>query len=112
MNDFVNWSHYLLALMVLMGLLGVMGFFGYAVQRGWILQGVTGLRAFNPAARRLAISETLIVDPRRRIVIVRVDGEEHIVLLGAAGETVLSTTSAPVATSVAPSTPTHRDSRA
>ncbi|WP_417470058.1 flagellar biosynthetic protein FliO [Maricaulis sp.] len=90
MNDIIDWNQYLLALMVLLGLLGAMGLFGYAVQRGWILQGVTGLRALRPTTRRLAISETLIVDPRRRVVIIRCDDREHIVLLGAERETILA----------------------
>ncbi|MGK0267266.1 MAG: flagellar protein FliO/FliZ [Maricaulis sp.] len=97
MNDIVNWSHYLLALMVLLGLLGAMGFFAYAVQRGWILQGVTGLKAFTASARRLSISETLIVDPRRRVVIIRCDNREHVVLLGAERETILASTDVPAA---------------
>ena len=101
MNHIVNWSHYLLALMVLLGLLGAMGFFAYAVQRGWILQGVTGLRAFSATARRLSISETLIVDPRRRIVILRCDNREHVLLLGAERETILASTDVPA---TAPST--------
>lgn len=104
MNDIVNWSHYLLALMVLLGLLGAMGFFAYAVQRGWILQGVTGLKAFTATARRLSISETLIVDPRRRVVIVRCDNREHVLLLGAERETILASTDVP-----APAPPTDRE---
>ncbi|SDM71853.1 flagellar biosynthetic protein FliO [Maricaulis salignorans] len=95
MNDLVNWSHYLLALMVLLGLLGAMGFFAYAVQRGWILQGVTGLRALTATTRRLSISETMSVDPRRRIVIVRCDNREHILLLGAERETILASHDVP-----------------
>lgn len=95
MNDVVNLSQYLLALMVLLGLLGAMGFFAYAVQRGWILQGVTGLRSLSATSRRLTISETLIVDPRRRVVIIRCDGREHVLLLGAERETILSSTDVP-----------------
>tara|TARA_R110002096_G_scaffold411360_1_gene611467 strand:+ start:315 stop:638 length:324 start_codon:yes stop_codon:yes gene_type:complete len=98
MNDLVNWSHYLLALMVLLGLLGTMGFFAYAVQRGWILQGVTGLRAFTATTRRLSVSETLIVDPRRRVIIVRCDNREHVLLLGAERETILASHDVPAET--------------
>lgn len=39
--------------------------------------------------RRLGIVETLTLDPKRRLVIVRRDGAEHLILLGTAGETVV-----------------------
>tara|TARA_R110000868_G_scaffold219607_1_gene470697 strand:+ start:1429 stop:1755 length:327 start_codon:yes stop_codon:yes gene_type:complete len=89
MNDIVNWTQYLLAMLVLLGLLGALGLFSYAVQRGWILQTVTGLRGVATTARRLSIVETLVVDPRRRVVIIRSDDREHVILLGAERETVL-----------------------
>ena len=90
MNDIVNWTQYLLAMLVLLGLLGGLGLFAYAVQRGWILQNMTGLRTFAAASRRLSIVETLVVDPRRRVVIIRCDDREHVLLLGAERETVLT----------------------
>ena len=90
MNDIVNWTQYLLAMLVLLGLLGGLGLFAYAVQRGWILQNMTGLRTLAAATRRLSIVETLVVDPRRRVVIIRCDDREHVLLLGAERETVLA----------------------
>ncbi|WP_417482153.1 flagellar biosynthetic protein FliO [Maricaulis sp.] len=98
MNDIIDWNQYLLALMVLLGLLGAMGLFGYAVQRGWILRGITGLRGLTATTRRLEIRETLIVDPRRRVVIIRSDNREHIVLLGAERETILASHDLPAET--------------
>lgn len=54
----------------------------------------TGLAATAGASaprrrRRLAVSESLFLDPRRRAIILQCDGEEHLVLLGPAGETVV-----------------------
>lgn len=55
------------------------------------------LRAFGfmspgsrrPGERRLNVVETLMLDARRRLVIVRRDDKEHLLLLSAQGETVL-----------------------
>lgn len=90
-DSLVNWTDYLLAVSVLLILLGALGLFAYAVQRGWILQGVTGLKPFlGQDERRLRLKETLVIDPRRRMVIVQADDEEHVLLLGSESETVLA----------------------
>jgi len=41
------------------------------------------------AGKRLAIVESLAIDPRRRLVLVRRDGEEHLLLLGPGGDLVV-----------------------
>lgn len=43
----------------------------------------------NKAERRLSIVEALTLDPRRRVMIVRRDNVEHLLLLGVQGETVI-----------------------
>lgn len=59
--------------------LGLVGLAAYAARRwaptGW-LQGRTA------EARRLQVLETLVLDPQRRLVLVRVDAEERLLLLG------------------------------
>jgi flagellar protein FliO/FliZ len=40
------------------------------------------LKVKPPAERRLAVIETLMLDPQRRLVLVRCDGDEHLILLG------------------------------
>jgi flagellar protein FliO/FliZ len=40
------------------------------------------LRLKTPAERRLALVESLMLDPQRRLVLVRCDGREHLLLLG------------------------------
>ena len=55
---------------------------------------VIGGGAVFPAVqktRRLGVVETLPLDARRRLVLVRRDGVEHLILLGAAGEAVIET---------------------
>ena len=92
----IDWTHYFFAIAVLAMLLGGLGLFSLAVRKGWILQNVTGLRALAQGhRRRLALKETLVIDPRRRLVILQADGMEHVVLLGAEAETILSSQAAP-----------------
>lgn len=91
MSDIVNWTSYLFAISILVVLLGGLGLFAYAIQKGWLLQQMTGLRQLGGADKRLKIRETLVIDPRRRLVILQSDETEHIVLLGAERETILST---------------------
>ena len=43
----------------------------------------------NRAERRMAIVESLMLDPRRRLLIVRRDNVEHLLLLGMSGETIV-----------------------
>ncbi|HEY5412678.1 MAG TPA: flagellar biosynthetic protein FliO [Caulobacteraceae bacterium] len=40
------------------------------------------LRLRTPAERRLSLVESLMLDPQRRLVLVRCDGREHLLLLG------------------------------
>jgi len=88
--DVVDTTQYWLVMFVLLGMLGAIGFIAIAVQRGWILKNITGLRYMTPDERRLKVSETLAIDPRRRIVIVKCDDTEHVILLGAERETLLA----------------------
>lgn len=41
--------------------------------------------------RRLKLVETLPIDPRRRLAIIRCDDREHLLILGTNGETVIET---------------------
>ncbi len=92
--DQVDFIRFFAALILVLGLLG--GFW-VILRKGWLPSGFSGLVNLQPArgARRLSVRESLLLDPRRRVVIVRADGIEHVVLLGASGETVLDTRPAP-----------------
>ena len=89
--DVIDFTQYFLVMFVLLGVLGALAFLAYAVQRGWLLQNLTGLKRLSPSQRRLSVSETLVIDPRRRVVILKTDGLEHTILLGVDRETVLNT---------------------
>jgi len=41
-------------------------------------------------SKRLSIIETMALDAKRRIVVVRLDDTEHVILLGQSGEQVIS----------------------
>jgi flagellar protein FliO/FliZ len=59
--------------------LGLVGLAAYAARR-W---GPAGLLQIKPASRRrLSIVESLTLDPQRRLVLIRCDAEERLLLLG------------------------------
>ena len=81
----VNILKFLLALIFVLGLIGAfavlarkMGFGHRApIRRGGV--------------RRLEILDSLPLDPKRRLLLIRRDDVEHLVLLGGSGETVVET---------------------
>jgi flagellar protein FliO/FliZ len=66
--------------------------FALALTLGLVGLAAVGLRRFGPDAiarfsgarkeRRLAVVESLVLDPTRRLVLVSCDGEEKLLLLG------------------------------
>jgi len=72
--------------------------FALALVLGLILALAYGLRRYAPnllarvssprGRRRLEVLETLVLDPTRRVVIVRVDDEERLILLGEGRELI------------------------
>ncbi len=73
---------------VIFGLVAVIGLIGVAalIARK---AGVVSLPAAVGRRRRLAIAESLPLDARRRLMIVRCDNREHLIVLGAQTETVI-----------------------
>ncbi len=59
--------------------LGLVGLAAYAARR-WAPAGLLQIK--RPEERRLRVVETLMLDPHRRLVLVRVDAEERLLLLG------------------------------
>ncbi len=51
--------------------------------------GVAGTRIGPRRERRLAIAEVLAIDSRRRLLLVRRDAVEHLILIGGAGDRVV-----------------------
>ena len=79
--DWIDWARALFALIATLAL--VLGA-AYAARRLGMLQH----RAEGP--KRLKLGETLMLDPRRRLVLVRCDDREHLLLLSPAGDVVVS----------------------
>ena len=78
--DWLDWARSLFALILTLALIvGV----AYGARRLGMLQpGAQG-------PKRLRVTESLMLDPRRRMVIVRCDDREHLILLSPAGDIVV-----------------------
>ncbi|PWE17545.1 hypothetical protein DDZ18_07695 [Marinicauda salina] len=96
--DLLDYFRYIAALVLVLGLLAG---FAYILRRGWAQGFLPGLPGAH-AERRMRIVESLVIDPRRRVAIVEVDDVEHVLLLGAANETLLDARPAPKFEPVAP----------
>jgi len=75
--DFANFARAVFALAVTLGLVGLAA---VALRKF----GPDAIARFAPARkeRRLAIVESLVLDPARRLVLVSFDGRERLLLLG------------------------------
>lgn len=79
--EVLDWARALAALIATLALIGAAA---YGARRLGMLQpGAQG-------TRRLKVTESLMLDPRRRLVIVACDGREHLLLLSPAGDVVVS----------------------
>lgn len=79
--DLLDWARALFALIATLALIAGAA---YAARRLGMLQ------PGGPGEKRMRITETLLIDTRRRMVIVRVDEREHVLLLGPAGDVLVS----------------------
>jgi len=75
----------------LRGLLALVAVLGLIAGAAWIARrvGLAGARGGARRERRLAISEVLAVDGRRRLVLVKRDAVEHLVLIGGTSDVVV-----------------------
>ena len=81
--DFLDWARGLFALIATLSLIGLAA---YAARRfGMLTPGGPGA-----ANRRLKVVESLMLDPRRRLVLVRLDGRDHLLLLSPAGDRAIT----------------------
>ena len=77
----MNWLDWLRALAALAATLGLLAGAALLARRMGMLQApVPG------GKRRMGVVESLFLDPRRRVVIVRVDDEDHVLLLSPFGD--------------------------
>jgi len=79
--DMVDIARFLLSFVVVIGLI---------VGLAWLLRRYGGGRIAAAAGKgRLGVVEVAAVDPKRRLVLVRRDGCEHLLLLSPTSETVV-----------------------
>lgn len=78
--DLLDWARALFALIATLAL--IVGA-AYGARRLGMLQ------PGGPGVKRMRVTETLLIDTRRRMVIVRVDEREHVLLLGPGGDVVV-----------------------
>lgn len=86
MADVLDLGGYLRFLLALAFVLGLIGLVALALRR---VGGQFGALRRQPGARRLEIAEVLPLDGRRRLVLVRRDGREHLLLLGPQSDLVI-----------------------
>ena len=80
--DVLDWVRAAAALIATLALLAGAA---YVARRFNMLQPGAG-----NAERRLKVTESLMLDPRRRLVVVRLDGREHLILLSPGGDCVVA----------------------
>lgn len=84
--DPVAYSRFALSLVFVIGLI---------VLAAWVMRrfglGVTMARQGGRRVRRLAVVEVAPIDPKRRLVLVRRDDIEHLLLVGGASDLVVET---------------------
>jgi len=85
MNAQPEWMSYLTAITALVFVAGLIVLSGIILKRTGLDKRLTG----GKSTGRLSVVETLYLDPRRRIVIVRSDDSEHVLLLGATGDLLI-----------------------
>lgn len=93
--DVLDWGRAVFALIATLALIGAVA---YGARRLGMLQNVVGAKS----DKRLRISESLMIDPRRRLVVVRFDDREHLILLSPAGDRVVTEVAAPTASAETP----------
>lgn len=54
-----------------------------------VMKRVNAVRGLTGAKKRLQVIEVLSLDARRRLMLIRRDNKEHLVILGTNGETVI-----------------------
>jgi flagellar protein FliO/FliZ len=83
----MGFLDFLRAVLALSFTLGLIGLAGWALRR-YAPDLMARLQAKRGRTRQLEVVETLVLDPSRRLMIVRVGDEERLILLGEGRELV------------------------
>ncbi len=82
--EFSSYIRFLLALIFVIGLIGA---FAVIARRMGLGFPTTAIK--KSTNRRLSVEEVISLDGRRRLVLIRRDNTEHLILLGASSETIV-----------------------
>ncbi|NKB56801.1 MAG: hypothetical protein GKS00_10740 [Alphaproteobacteria bacterium] len=88
--DFDGYLRFVLALVFVLGLIGLIGLL--LRRYGASAMGMAPRR--KGQGRRLQVVEVAAIDARRRLVLVKRDNREHLILLGASSETLIESSPA------------------
>ncbi len=81
--DYESYLRFFLALVFVLGLIAALAMIARKLGLG------IGVRVRPGRSRRLGIVEVMPLDAKRRLVLIRRDDVEHLLLLGTAGESVV-----------------------
>ena len=87
--NFTDYVRFFLALVFVLGLIAALAIAGRRFGFGFQGPQTRG------AARRLAITESLLIDGKHRLVLVRRDGTEHLIMLGSGPDLLIESGIAP-----------------
>ena len=85
MEACVTFFDWVRALAALIATLALIAGAAYAARRFGMIEAARG-----GGERRLKVKESLMLDPRRRLVLVKLDEREHLLLLSPAGDLVVT----------------------
>ena len=105
MIDLATYGQAAGALLVLVGAIILLGL---GARKFGLVPGIMGPLT-NKRARRLRVEEVLTLDPRRRLVLIRHDALEHLLVLSADGDVVVHTGPAPLVPAPGMPRPDHSD---
>ena len=81
----MNYENYIQALVALVAVLALIALVAWGARR----MGLAGVRAGARRDKRLSITEVLPVDSRRRLVLIKRDAVEHLILIGGTEDVVV-----------------------
>lgn len=84
--DLIDFARYIGALALVLGLVG----FAALAAKRYGIAGIAGLTKLGGGTqRRLSLVETMMVGTKHKLILIKRDGVEHLVLIGPDGATVV-----------------------
>ena len=87
--DVVSYTRFMLALVFVLGLIWLVM---KLVQKYGLGHAIPKT---DPKKRRLQVIESLVLDTKRRVILLRRDDREHLILLGAGDDTLIESSISP-----------------